>query len=119
MENVKYKLKGHGSFYIREGWLQKGLKKFQAEGPDLFSKREANEILGVGANMVSAIKYWLISTGLLEYSNDKKLYVLAHWEKKYANMIRILRTILHFGYFIIILQLTRNIVHYGTYFLIK
>lgn len=82
MENVKYKLKGHGSFYIREGWLQKGLKKFQAEGPDLFSKREANEILGVGANMVSAIKYWLISTGLLEYSNDKKTLCISSLGEK-------------------------------------
>jgi hypothetical protein len=73
MESIKYKLKGHGSFYIREGWLQKGLKKFRLVGPDLFNKKEANEILGVGANMVSAIKYWLISTGLLEYSDDKKI----------------------------------------------
>ncbi|MCG0276143.1 MAG: DUF4007 family protein [Thermosediminibacteraceae bacterium] len=69
---TSYKLKGHGSFYVREGWLRKGLKNIRKYGGNLFSRKDAVEILGVGANMVGAIKYWLLATGLVEYSSDKK-----------------------------------------------
>lgn len=69
---IGYKLKGHGSFYIREGWLRKGLKNIKKYGENLFSRKDAIDILGVGANMVSAIKYWLLATKLVEYADNKK-----------------------------------------------
>jgi len=61
----KLKLKGHGSFYLREGWLRKGLKEI-INNPAAFSSDDIIDKLGVGANMVNAIKYYLEATGLIE-----------------------------------------------------
>lgn len=60
-------LKGHGSFYIREGWITKGLMAVR-ENPSLFS-RQCNggaDALGVGSAMAKAIRYWLRVAGLAE-----------------------------------------------------
>ena len=40
MDEIKFKitLKGNGSFYIREGWLTKGLVEIE-KNPELFSKK--------------------------------------------------------------------------------
>ena len=54
----KYKLKGHESFYIRDGWLRKGMKNVKAE-PGLFGVEDVVDRLAVGANMVKAIRFWL------------------------------------------------------------
>lgn len=55
----------HESFHIREGWLRKGLLGIQKD-PLLFSQEFAVDMLGVGHNMVSAIRYWLQATGLAQ-----------------------------------------------------
>lgn len=54
---------GHESFHIREGWLRKGLLAIQ-DDPFVFSKAYPEDVLGVGHNMVSAIRYWLRACGL-------------------------------------------------------
>ena len=59
------RIKGHGSFYLREGWLTKGLRAVRNDGY-IFSNKEAVDILGVGNNMVSSIKYWLNALKLME-----------------------------------------------------
>lgn len=64
-EDIKIKLKGHESFYIREGWLTKGIKNV-ANNPCTFTDSDATEVLGVGSNMVKSIRYWLKATGLAE-----------------------------------------------------
>lgn len=73
----KFRLKGHGSFTIREGWIHKGLTAVN-ENPSLFRKkkiedikdvlanRTSADILGVGSNMAQAIRYWLKVCGLME-----------------------------------------------------
>jgi hypothetical protein len=53
----------HESFYIRDGWLYKGLKAV-ADKPDIFVATDATEHLGVGKNMVRALRYWMQATGL-------------------------------------------------------
>ena len=53
----------HESFHIRQGWLRKGLLGIE-EHPDLFTREDATDVLGVGRNMVSAIRYWLLASGL-------------------------------------------------------
>lgn len=53
----------HESFHIRDGWLRKGLLHIE-QNPYLFSEEHAEDDLGVGRNMVSAIRYWLQATGL-------------------------------------------------------
>lgn len=67
MENVqikKIKLKGHESFYLREGWLRKGITAVINQ-PDIFLDTiKAVDELGIGANMVKSLRYWLQATGL-------------------------------------------------------
>ena len=55
----------HETFYIRDGWLRKGLKLIEQRGYDFFRDDEAPEILGVGKNMVNSIRFWLRATGLV------------------------------------------------------
>lgn len=64
--NEKITLKGNGSFYIREGWLTKGLVEVD-KNPELFSKKynEGADALGVGSGMAKSIKYWLTAAGLI------------------------------------------------------
>jgi len=64
-DDIKIKLKGHESFYIREGWLTKGIKNV-ADNPRVFINSDATEVLGVGSNMVKSIRYWLKAAGLAE-----------------------------------------------------
>ena len=59
------RFKAHESFFIRKGWLYKGLRNIQ-EQPYLFSSRNINpsDVLGIGTNMVRSLRYWLQATGL-------------------------------------------------------
>ena len=72
MENklLKVRLKKNESFNIREGWLRKGMKLLP-DYPNLFSLDEAMQLLGVGSKMVKSIKYWLLTTGLVEEKRSK------------------------------------------------
>ena len=67
---AKVKLKGNESFNFREGWLRKGIRCVQ-EYPDLFSRDDVMELLGVGSKMVKAIKYWLLATRLCKEKIEK------------------------------------------------
>ncbi|MBD5104253.1 MAG: DUF4007 family protein [Ruminococcaceae bacterium] len=64
----KVKLKGNESFNIREGWLRKGMRSVK-DYPDLFSRSDVMEILGVGSKMVKSIRYWLQATHLCVEQN--------------------------------------------------
>lgn len=59
------KFRAHESFFIRKGWLYKGLKNIKIQA-DLFSNKNVNpsDILGLGTNMVKSLRYWLQATGL-------------------------------------------------------
>ena len=81
----KITLKGNGSFYIREGWLTKGLVEI-AKDPELFSKKnnDGADALGVGSAMAKSIRYWLTAAGLivknmdlspLKYKNKKGCFI--------------------------------------------
>lgn len=59
----------HESFHIRDGWLRKGLLGVQRD-PLLFTREFATDELGVGNNMVSAIRYWLQATDLARNTTD-------------------------------------------------
>lgn len=61
--NMKYKLKGHETFCIREGWLSKGIKAVW-EDAKVFTNMYGADALGVGSNMAKAIRYWLKTCGL-------------------------------------------------------
>lgn len=55
------KLKGHRSFYLRDGWINKGLNNV-----DAFNIDHSVDELGVGSTMVNAIRYYLITTDLVK-----------------------------------------------------
>lgn len=59
------KFRAHDTFFIRKGWLSKGMERIVCK-PDLFVDKEENpmDILGIGANMVKALRYWLQAVGL-------------------------------------------------------
>lgn len=78
------KIRAHESFYLRKGWLHKGVKNIvgnvNLEGNDrLFNDKEidACSILGIGANQVKALKYWLLATGITEETVREGLKVQA------------------------------------------
>lgn len=62
---------GHETFVFRYGWLKKGLDGL-AERPDIFSTEEAVARLGVGRNMVRAIRHWCLATGLLAEEEGRR-----------------------------------------------
>lgn len=61
------KFRAHETFYIRKGWLNKGLKNVERI-PTVFSDRELvqTDILGIGTNMVKSLRYWMQAVGLCE-----------------------------------------------------
>lgn len=60
---VRARFGAHESFHLREGWLRKGLFAIR-DNPYLFSDPYPGDALGVGHNMVAAIRYWLEATRL-------------------------------------------------------
>ena len=74
---MKTRFKGHETFYFREGWLSKALFEMRNHPDDrIFLGDSDIEKLGVGANMVKSIKYWMMATGLIQYNYVNKSYEL-------------------------------------------
>ena len=61
------KFRAHDTFFIRKGWLSKGMERI-VEKPDLFVDKAENpmDILGIGSNMVKALRYWMQTVGLTQ-----------------------------------------------------
>ena len=59
------KFRAHDTFFIRKGWLNKGLRHI-SENPEVFISREKNpaDTFGIGVNMVKALRYWMQAVGL-------------------------------------------------------
>lgn len=59
------KFRAHETFFIRKGWLSKGMKYVQNR-PDVFVSKKENpmDVLGIGSNMVKSLRYWLQTVGL-------------------------------------------------------
>lgn len=58
---------GHQTFAPRSGWLKKGIDALsdpKVGGEAIFSRSDALVTLGVGKNMVSSIRFWLLATGM-------------------------------------------------------
>ena len=73
IDKSKMKFRAHDTFYVRKGWLSKGLKNVNQNG-EVFISKEVNpmDVLGLGSNMVKALRYWLQATGLTEEPNYGK-----------------------------------------------
>lgn len=67
------KFRAHDTFFIRKGWLSKGMRSVTNK-PDVFIAHDENpmDVLGIGANMVKALRYWLQAVGVTEEANKGK-----------------------------------------------
>lgn len=65
------KFRAHDTFFIRKGWLSKGMRNVIAS-PDVFISKTDNpmDVLGIGANMVKALRYWMVAVGLTEEASS-------------------------------------------------
>ena len=67
------KFRAHDTFFIRKGWLSKGMERVVAKD-DLFVDKNENpmDVLGIGSNMVKALRYWLQTVGLTKEATKGK-----------------------------------------------
>ena len=67
------RFRAHDTFFIRKGWLSKGMKAVN-NAPDVFVSKEKNPMdeLGIGSNMVKALRYWLQVVGLTKEPKSGK-----------------------------------------------
>lgn len=68
----KHTFSGHESFPCKALWLKKGYD-FVVAGKD-FNRHEAVIELGVGKNMVAAIRFWMRAFGII---NDETIDIAA------------------------------------------
>lgn len=61
----------HETFHIREGWLFKGMDAVSRDST-IFLARDASERLGLGKNMVRALRFWMTATGLTEEYRENR-----------------------------------------------
>ncbi len=66
MHNLRFS--GHESFHCRSLWLKKGYDHLKL-GHDF--KDDASILLGVGKNMVTSIRYWVKSFGLVDIESEE------------------------------------------------
>lgn len=59
----------HETFHPRYSWIKKGFDEARKD-PEIFIADDAHIRLGVGKNMVRAIRYWCHAFGVLEYDED-------------------------------------------------
>lgn len=67
------KFRAHDTFFIRKGWISKGMRYVQGN-PDVFISKKENpmDVLGIGANMVKALRYWLQAIGVTKEPSSGK-----------------------------------------------
>lgn len=82
----KPKVKGHGSFILRDGWINKGLTELHKCGNErIFTAKNAADIFGIGTNMVSSLRYWLQCFNLVNEKTGKGTYLSELGELIYQN----------------------------------
>lgn len=79
------KFRAHDTFFIRKGWLSKGMRNVVAN-QDVFITKDKNrnpmDVLGIGANMVKALRYWLQVVGLTtEPTKGQRIQTLTSFGK--------------------------------------
>lgn len=67
------KFRAHETFFIRKGWLSKGMRAIY-EKPTVFVAHDEKpmDVFGIGANMVKSLRYWLQAVGLTGESSGVK-----------------------------------------------
>ena len=78
---MSMKFRAHETFFIRKGWINKGMK-YVTISPDVFISKENNpmDVMGIGANMVKALRYWLQAIGVTqEPPSGKRMQTLTRF----------------------------------------
>lgn len=78
------KFRAHDTFFIRKGWLSKGMERIVAK-EDLFVDKTENpmDVLGIGSNMVKSLRYWLQAVDLTsESSKGRRVQTLTSFGKR-------------------------------------
>lgn len=66
-KEIKPRVKGHGTFVLRDGWVNKALSEMAKDGNErVFSAPDATDIFGIGSNMVTALRYWMLCFGFVD-----------------------------------------------------
>lgn len=67
------KFRAHETFFIRKGWLSKGMKAVKKDAAVFISKeKNPMDVLGIGSNMVKSMRYWMQAVGITEEPNKGK-----------------------------------------------
>lgn len=92
--DLKPRVKGHGTFVLRDGWINKGLSEVSKKGNErVFTSKEATDIFGIGSNMVTALRYWMQCFNFLDESKASKGAFLSELGKLVLNNDRYLEDI--------------------------
>lgn len=93
----------HQSFYLRDKWLSKGLRAVQ-DNKRFFYIEDSFEKIGLGKNMVEALKYWLVAFRVIEeiLQDGQKCHKLTELGEVIFNHDRVLQynstlSILHYN----------------------
>ncbi len=74
---MSMKFRAHDTFFIRKGWLSKGIRNV-VQNKDVFVTKDKDrnpmDVLGIGANMVKALRYWLQAVGLTQEPSSGQRY---------------------------------------------
>lgn len=91
---MKMRFRAHETFYIRKGWLSKGMKNVYIKSNIFVNKNEnPMDILGIGANMVKSLRYWLPAVGLTSGLREQELTDFGKIVYKYDKYIEELGTL--------------------------
>ena len=77
------KFKGHETFHIRRNWIPKGIKNVIKDSSIFMGvNKNPMDILGIGANMVKSLRYWLQVVGIsYETTTGKRTQHLTEFGK--------------------------------------
>jgi len=67
------KFRAHETFFVRKGWLNKGIKYVSLD-PAVFVSKDKNpmDVLGIGSNMVKSLRYWIQAVGITQEPKSGK-----------------------------------------------
>jgi len=68
---AQHSFSGHDTFPFRYAWLKKGVDAVTSD-PMVFGRDEAITVLGVGKNMVRAIRHWCLAAGLVQETPESR-----------------------------------------------
>lgn len=71
---MNFMLVGHSSFYLREGWIKKGIEYLKIDNSEIaFSKTKVKAVddLGIGSVMVQSLKFWLNLLDIIKKENKQ------------------------------------------------